>query len=105
VKPSRPGFGPAAELPTVAPAQGVTAVAARDSLLQLIRGNRRAAVASARGTGRAAYTEIRWADTHLAREADSVAKRAGKNKERVQRCDQVARTFRRDQAGIVTVRL
>jgi hypothetical protein len=50
----RPGFGPAAELPPSRERAGVTAVAARDSFFQLIRGNHRAAPASSRATGRTA---------------------------------------------------
>jgi hypothetical protein len=50
----RPGFGPAAELPESLQRGGVTPVAVRVALLQLNRGNRRAAPASARGTGRTA---------------------------------------------------
>ncbi len=49
LKLSRPGFGPAAELPTFRQSDGVTPVAVRVALLQLNRGNRRAASASARG--------------------------------------------------------
>jgi hypothetical protein len=45
VKLARPGFGPVAELP-------------RQALFQLLAGSRRAASASGRGTGRAAYTAI-----------------------------------------------
>ena len=58
MKLARPGFGPAAELPAFPPAHGVTAVASSPlGSTNVIGGNRRAALASARGTGRAAYTK------------------------------------------------
>jgi len=54
----RPGFGPAAELPTVSPARWRHG-GCRSPLgsSNVIGGNRRAAPASARGTGRTAYTK------------------------------------------------
>ena len=54
----RPGFGPAAELPTSSPARRRHG-GCRSPLAaaQLIAGNRRAAPASAHGTGRTAYTK------------------------------------------------
>jgi hypothetical protein len=58
VKLARPGFGPAAELPTLAPARrrhgGCSSPLGAS---HVIGGNRRAAPASAPGTGRAAYTK------------------------------------------------
>src|SRR5690349_6879786 len=69
VKLSRPGAGPAAELPTSSPASrrhgGCSSPLGSPNVM---RGNHRAASASARGTGRAAYTVIRWADRSSARE-------------------------------------
>jgi hypothetical protein len=58
VKLVRPGFGPAAELPTVSPARRRHG-GCRSPLgsSNVIGGNRRAAPASARGTGRTAYTK------------------------------------------------
>ena len=58
VKLMRPGFGPAAELPTLSPAgwrHGGCISPLGSS--NVIGGNRRAASASARGTGRTAYTK------------------------------------------------
>ena len=58
VKLMRPGFGPAAELPALSPAGGRHG-GCRSPLgsANVIGGNRRAAQASARGTGRTAYTK------------------------------------------------
>ena len=58
VKLMRPGFGPAAELPASSPARwrhgGCSSPLGSPNV---IGGNRRAASASARGTGRTAYTK------------------------------------------------
>src|SRR5215217_728072 len=54
----RPGFGPAAELPASSPAsRRHGSCRSRLGSTNVIRGNRRAALASARGTGRTAYTK------------------------------------------------
>jgi hypothetical protein len=58
VKLSRPGFGPAAELPAALPARRRHGGCSSPlGSANVIGGNRRAAPASARGTGRAAYTK------------------------------------------------
>ena len=57
VKLARPGFGLAAELPATSPEERRQGGGrSRRGPSNVIRGNRRAAQASARGTGRAAYT-------------------------------------------------
>ncbi len=54
----RPGFGPAAELPTASPAWRRHGGCSSPVVApQLLGGNRRAAQSSARGTGRTAYTK------------------------------------------------
>ena len=64
LKPTRPGFGPAAEPPgpnSTCAASRHLQVASR--YCQLLGGKRRAALASARGTGRTAYTkDVRWSE-------------------------------------------
>ena len=58
VKLMRPGFDPAAELPVVSPAsRRHGSCSSRLGSMNVIRGNCRAAQASARGTGRTAYTK------------------------------------------------
>jgi hypothetical protein len=58
VKLMRPGFGPAAELPTASPARWRHGGCSLPlGSLNVIGGNRRAAQALARGTGRTAYTK------------------------------------------------
>jgi len=58
VKLSRPGAGPAAELPAFSPAwRRHGGCSSPVVATQLLGGNRRAALASTRGTGRAAYTK------------------------------------------------
>ena len=58
VKLMRPGFGPAAELPTFSPAsRRHGSCRSPFGSSNVIGGNRRAAQASARGTGRTAYTK------------------------------------------------
>ena len=58
VKLVRPGFGPAAELPALSQARRRHgSCRSRLGSANVIRGNRRAASASARGTGRTAYTK------------------------------------------------
>ena len=67
VKLMRPGFGPAAELPTVSPASWRHG-GCRSPLgfSNVVGGNRRAASASARETGRTAYTkDVRPTNQHL----------------------------------------
>ena len=57
VKLMRPGFGPAAELPTSSPARRRHGGCSSPVVaLQLLGGNRRAALPWPRETGRAAYT-------------------------------------------------
>ena len=58
VKLMRPGFGPAAELPASLPVGGRHGGCSSPlGTSCVIGGNRRAALASARGTGRTAYTK------------------------------------------------
>jgi hypothetical protein len=58
VKLMRPGFGPAAELPALSPAgRRHGSCSSRLGSSNVMRGNCRAAPASARGTGRTAYTK------------------------------------------------
>jgi len=79
VKLSRPGFGPAAELPAYSQARRRHGgCRSRLDSSNVIRGNRRAAPASARGTGRAAYTkDVRRStdgryDVHTTRQPSSL---------------------------------